>query len=371
LTSDCTRRFTSAVPDRTETTVSTRYIRTVVEAAADRGTDPERLLRGTGIAPGGLDALERIPSSTVRRIWDRAIDSTGDRRFGLQVGGRLRPGAYHVLGHALLASPTLQDAAQLTVRYHHLVSNAGRLSFTRHADRAVLTYRRLTPPGDTDAQQTEAVFAGILTAARWLSPDGWQAARITFIHPGPDGTRPWEAALAAPVTFGAAENRMEWTLAQMDAALPYGDRALLGLYRAYADRLLTGLHVHVPVSRHAAAWLSRQDLATVRPDDLARALNMSGRSLRRALSEDGTSWRILLDQARHRLALQWVDDGSHTLVEIARRLGYSDVTSLVRAFNRWEGMPPRRYAHTAAAAAGVTARSAAAQDGTSADQLPG
>jgi AraC-like DNA-binding protein len=371
LTFDCTRRFTSAVHDRTETTVSTRYVRAVVDAAADQGTDPERLLRGAGIAPGGLDALERIPSSTVRCIWDGAIDSTGDRGFGLQVGNRLRPGAYHVLGHALLASPTLQDAAQLTVRYYHLVSNAGWLSFTRHASGAVLTYRRLTPPGDTDAQQTEAIFAGILTAARWLSPDGWQATRITFIHTAPDGTRPWETALAAPVTFGAAENRMEWTLGQMDAALPYGDRALLGMYRAYADRVLTGLYVHVPVSRRAATWLSRQDLAAVRPDDLARALHMSGRSLRRALQEDGTSWRILLDQARHRLALQWVNDGSHTLSEIARRLGYSDVTSLVRAFNRWEGMPPRRFAHSAAATAGEAVRSTAAQDGTSADQLWG
>lgn len=349
--------------------MSTRYVRGVVEAAADRGTDPGRLLRGTGIGPRGLDAQERVPSSTVRRIWDRAIDSTGDRLFGLRVGGRLRPGAYDVLGHALPASPTLQDAARLAVRYHHLVSNAGALSFTRRADRAVLIYRRFTPAGDTDAQQTEAIFAGILTAARRLSPDNWQATRIAFAHPAPeDGPRPWEAALAAPVAFGAGENRMEWPLGHVDAALPYGDPSLMDVYRAYADRVLDGLRPNVPVTRRAAAWLSRRDLATVRPDDLARALNMSGRSLRRALQEEGTSWRNLLDEARHRLAVQWVGDTGRTLPEIARRLGYSDVTCLVRAFNRWEGMPPRRYARTAAAAA---ARSPARREDTPEAQGPG
>lgn len=354
--------------------MSTRYVRTVVEAAADRGADPDRLLRGAGLRHGGLDLLERIPSSTVRRIWDLTIDATGDRCFGLHVGGRLRPGAYHVLGHALLASPTLQDAAQLTVRYHRMVSDAGRLSFTRHADRAALTYRRFTPPGDADVQQTEAVVAGIVTAARWLSPDGWQATRITFTHPAPEeGTGPWEAALGAPVTFGASENRMEWTLGQMDAPLPYGDPALLGMYRGYADGILAGLHPHgrLPVSRRAAAWLSRQDLATVRPDDLARALHMSGRGLRRALQEDGTSWRLLLDEARHRLAVRWVGDGARTLGEIARRLGYSDVPSLVRAFNRWEGMPPRRYAQAAAAAAAASAADRNAGAGPASAAEPG
>ncbi|MFI8221265.1 AraC family transcriptional regulator [Streptomyces sp. NPDC085932] len=330
--------------------MSTRYVRNVVEIAAERGADPDCLLRSAGLKRGDLDGIERIGSSAVRRIWDLAIDATGDRGFGLHVGGRLPPGAYHILGHALLASPTLREAAHFTVRYHSLVSDAGGLSFTLQSDRAVLTYHRFDPPSEAGIQQTEAIFAGILTAARWLSSDGWKATHISFTHVAPAcGTRLWETALAAPVTFEAEANRMEWTLPQVNAALPYGDPVLLDFFRTYADRMMAGSRSDLPVSHRAATWLSGQNLAAVSPDDLANALHLSGRSLRRALSQDGTSWRRLLDQARHRLAVQLVSHRGRTLKDVARQLGYSDATSLVRAFHRWEGMSPRRYAASAVA----------------------
>ncbi|WP_175409899.1 AraC family transcriptional regulator [Streptomyces sp. TRM64462] len=331
--------------DHAETSVSTRYVNSVVATAVDLGADPSALLRGTGVSADRPAVSERVPSPVVRVIWDRALDHLGDRRFGLRVGGRLRPGAYHVLGHAVLACPTLQDAARLTMRFHRLVSDAGTLCFTRDAGRAVLRYRRHTPPGDADTQQTEAVLAGIVAAARWLSPENWRPSRVTFTHPAPVGpTQAWDAVFGAPVAFRAADNRIEWPAARMDALLPYGDPDLLGLHRAYAEQLLAGKPGRPPVHRRAAHWLLGQDLATVRPDDLARALNMSTRSLRRALHENGTSWRDLLDQARHRLAVRGVTRSDQSLAEIARRLGYSDTSSFVRAFHRWESMPPGRYA---------------------------
>ncbi|ELS57744.1 AraC family transcriptional regulator [Streptomyces viridochromogenes] len=328
--------------------MSARYVGGVVDTATERGADPYALLRGTALTADALRGAGRVPSSVVRLIWERALDRLGDRRLGLHVGSRLGPGAYHVLGHALLASATLGDAAALTVRYHRLVSDAGLLRFTEDGERAVLRYRRLTPPGDADVQQTEAVMAGVVTAARWLSPDAWRPVRVTFAHPAPCGTaQAWEAELGAPVVFGAGENRIEWPALHMVTALPYGDAGLLRLHRTYADRLLAAHGHPVPVSRRATAWLAERDLATVRPDDLARALHMSTRSLRRALREDGASWRNLLDEARRGRAVRWVVGGDLSLSEIARRLGYGDTSSLVRAFHRWEGMPPGRYAREA------------------------
>ncbi len=76
---------------------------------------------------------------------------------------------------------------------------------------------------------------------------------------------------------------------------------------------------------------------------VSRALNMSVRSLQRKLAREGTSFKAILDEARHQLAIRYVRDSELPLREITGRLGFSDPGNFARAFRRWEGVPPNRY----------------------------
>ncbi|MFI7589132.1 AraC family transcriptional regulator ligand-binding domain-containing protein [Spongisporangium articulatum] len=77
-------------------------------------------------------------------------------------------------------------------------------------------------------------------------------------------------------------------------------------------------------------------------DAAAAVLSVSARSLRRYLADEGTSFRSLQDEQR-------LDDvrrafrAGLTHAQIARSLGYADVTGFSRAFRRWTGMPPEAW----------------------------
>lgn len=74
----------------------------------------------------------------------------------------------------------------------------------------------------------------------------------------------------------------------------------------------------------------------------ARALGMSTATLRRRLSEAGSSFRALSSETR-RTAAQSLLATEQSLDEIAERLGFSDTRSFRRACHAWFGMAPAAY----------------------------
>jgi AraC-like DNA-binding protein len=74
---------------------------------------------------------------------------------------------------------------------------------------------------------------------------------------------------------------------------------------------------------------------------IARLLGNHPRTLRRRLKEEGTSFQVLLDDARREHAMRLLQTASVT--EVALSLGFSETSAFTRAFRRWVGLPPREY----------------------------
>jgi len=76
----------------------------------------------------------------------------------------------------------------------------------------------------------------------------------------------------------------------------------------------------------------------------ATALGLHTRTLERRLSRWGTPFESFLDEFRRSRSLQLLEQGTHTMTDIAFLVGYSDSAHFTRAFRRWTGKPPRDYA---------------------------
>jgi AraC-like DNA-binding protein len=61
------------------------------------------------------------------------------------------------------------------------------------------------------------------------------------------------------------------------------------------------------------------------------------------LSEIDTTFSIIVEEAKLKLAYRMIVQGDRTLNEIAHELGYSDQAHFSRAFRRWTGTSPRAY----------------------------
>jgi AraC-like DNA-binding protein len=78
-------------------------------------------------------------------------------------------------------------------------------------------------------------------------------------------------------------------------------------------------------------------------EEVARALQTSPRSLRRALSQMETSYQAIADDVLRAHAEDQIRSGQTKLEHLARELGFADARSFRRAFKRWTGHNPNEF----------------------------
>ncbi|HMJ12085.1 MAG TPA: helix-turn-helix domain-containing protein [Polyangiaceae bacterium] len=76
---------------------------------------------------------------------------------------------------------------------------------------------------------------------------------------------------------------------------------------------------------------------------IARDLEMSARTLRRHLAEEGTSYERLLDDLRKELAEHYLREPELGIDDVAVLLGFSEARAFRRAFRRWNGLSPAQF----------------------------
>ncbi|WP_213997944.1 AraC family transcriptional regulator [Arsukibacterium sp.] len=90
-------------------------------------------------------------------------------------------------------------------------------------------------------------------------------------------------------------------------------------------------------------YICRQLPQLPRLNDTAKALNVSSRSLQRFLQGHNTSFRQLVNECRHQLARQYLQENTYNIQQIATQLGFEEQSSFQKAFKSWQGCPPGVY----------------------------
>ncbi|MCX4547063.1 AraC family transcriptional regulator [Streptomyces sp. NBC_01565] len=328
--------------------VTACYALAVLRATAD-GTAGSAGSAGLVRSASWALPTDRLEFGEMRALWDAVLGARdAGPHTGLLVGDRIRPEGLHIMGHLVLTCASLADAALAAERYHPLVSQAGTVTLDRRSGVSRVRYRPTVDPAAMHPQQVEAIVSSMVRAARWIAGDDWAPLSVSFAHPRAGSAEPYARVLGCPVTFDAPENAITVANEDLDRRRPLYDPALNALHRAYADRLLHQLSAPAPataptVAERVRRWLEHAALEDAVPEGPAKELNISVRTLRRALHAEGTSWRALLDTARHGRARRLLETTPLPLDRIAPLVGLSGATALVRAFTRWEGMPPGAY----------------------------
>lgn len=317
----------------------------ILAAVSARGIESDTLLRSAGIDARSLGSKpSRIPDIAVRRLWALAVERTGDPSIGLDAAGYTHSTSFHSLGFAWLASPTLRDFLKRLVRYERVLISTSWV-FLDHAEGR--TAVRVEPTSDqaepVDGCRVDAAFATLNRWFRQLSGDEFAPLAVEFCHGDHNLLERYTAVFDAPLRFGAPANRFWLSDSALGRALPAANPVLA----AEVDRITEAYLATLADDSTAAAVRKRvlhllpqgeADLKTV-----AAQLEMSPRSLQRTLRGEGHHFRDLVDDTRRSLATQFVAEGSHTLTEIAFRLGFADQSAFSKAFKRWTGANPSVY----------------------------
>ena len=189
----------------------------------------------------------------------------------------------------------------------------------------------------------ECAFAWVLSVARHGTGTRLSPLRMEFVQPRPH-IKAIERHFGCPVVCGAPHNAIVFRAA--DAQRPFVTRnaeLLAMLAPQFEEELKRENGDESFVDRVRLAI--QQKLTGQRPtiEDIADALHISSRTIQRRLQKEGSSFQRLLEEARHQLARQYLNNSVLELNEAAYLLGYNDANSFVRAFRTWEGVPPARW----------------------------
>ncbi|MBG6216897.1 AraC-like DNA-binding protein [Arthrobacter sp. CAN_A6] len=126
--------------------------------------------------------------------------------------------------------------------------------------------------------------------------------------------------LARPLT-GVDETLREIALTYLQARFPEPGRTLAPQVRVAIDRSLGSTPSRI--------------------ESTGRLLGMHPRTVQRKLAAEGTSFAILLDDARRESALRLITRTDLPFVQIAALVGLSEQSALTRCARRWFGATPR------------------------------
>jgi AraC-like DNA-binding protein len=329
---------------RTAPSTLATWSATILRALAARGVETAALAARAGIDPADLGPDARVPRATLSRLWELAVEETGDPAFGLEASRFAAQTTFHALGYAVLASVTLKDAFERIIRYRRLIGEVLVLRLVDMGDR----YRfEIDIPAQAGVpfQAVDAIAATCVRQARLLhAPRACDPLRVTFVHPDPDDARPYQRTFRAPIAFGQRVNALEYARADIEDRLPAGNAELARENDQVLVRYLARLERARVATRVQQALLDALPDGAPTKSAIARTLGMSARNMQRHLAEEGTSFKDLLNEARDTLGRSYVEEGRLSVTEIAFVLGFADTSTFSRAFKRWTGKSPREYA---------------------------
>jgi AraC-like DNA-binding protein len=247
----------------------------------------------------------------------------------------------------MMTSPTLGYALRLVSRYFSMITPVFSLR-VRHTGKEVavdLTPIVHLPPALLDFEiQTTAI------SWHWEVLELLRGKTVKYDMylplPTPSYVSRYEALAGGRFHFGVPMHegfRIVYPASVMKQALPLADPAALELAERRCDEMVR----HIRQTGSLADWV-RQMLWDARDDwpnlaELAATLNMSPRTLDRALEKEGVRFRDIAKSIRHERACALLADETRTVLDIALELGYTDATNFTRAFRAQAGMPPSQW----------------------------
>lgn len=316
----------------------------MINFAGTHGVDTETCLLGTGISEQQLsEGTTLIERSQEMRLIENIILALPDLpALGFRLGLQYSMSTFGIWGFALRTCRTLRDATTVALRYLPLSTAYCRLQTFEQADRFGVSMDPADIPAHLRQFLLERDMATGINLIRELSLTGVRIVAAEFTCEPPGYQDFIEEACGIAPAYNCPRNAILIASEDAEKALPTYDPHLVRLLddqcrRQIQQRQVSGLSGQV---RHQLLG----NLGLVASlEEVAGALAMSARTLRRKLESEGTSFRALVEEERKQVALQLLAGSDMKLDELAIHLGYTDTASFTRAFRRWMGCSPGEY----------------------------
>jgi AraC-like DNA-binding protein len=315
----------------------------LVELAKRWHVSETDLLDGLGVSAKDLaDPHLNVPLASAIALIERARALSGEPAIGLYLGLQMSSTAHGYLGFAVMSAPTLRDALELAVQYAPIRTNVLALRLEMADPHAAVAIDELADLGTAQDVVILGLLVGFWQIGNALLGREVKESTLEVTFPEPNYYVRFRQ-MNPRIKFGARANRLVFARPLLDARLVTADPASLRLALEECTRQLDAFAARSPIVERVRRLVLRSDTGVRSFEELAAALQLSPRTLRRRLAEARVSFSTLLDEARRDRAMMLLGAQSLSTKDVAERIGYSDVANFIRAFRRWTGRTPATY----------------------------
>jgi AraC-like DNA-binding protein len=306
------------------------------------GVAPQSLCAGLGCSVEDLRRGEPISKRQAWRMIRRALRLTGRADLGLELGIRENLTRFGLPGLAMSAARTLQEAVEIALRYQNQTGAISTIRFDCGDDDDSVDMIVDSNLRDESVLPfvMEEYFATALAIGRLLIGDRFQLHMLELAYPAPAHAERYRQIFECPVHFDCARNRAGIGRHWLKVPIATHCTVMAAQLGALLEQRAQAMALPPRPTAAVEQLLLRPDNARLSVAQVAGALQLSVRTLRRRLSEDGSSFRALSERVRVERARRLLREPGMTVAAAAERLGFSDARAFRRAFKRWLGQVP-------------------------------
>lgn len=327
-------------------TLITRYGRAMIYTAQSLELDLEEICRSMKIDPSAVKPdVESVAPDTFTRL-NRGIKVALDDDFCGFTRTRCKAGSLLLMIESMIRDDTLGEALDRAFEtYSYITSD---LTFTLHAgeDSSSITVTLRDPELDKFHYIAEWWLMVWPHISSWLIGEEIQVQSVSFPHAPGAPVDEYSELFWAPCQFGQPALAVSFPSRFLKRRIIRRPGDFSGPYTAPQMNFVT-------VSGVQRSWknliktklkesLTRNErLLSI--EDLADEFNMSSKTLRRRLDDDGISFRQLKEEIRREVVLRWLSETDVPIGEVSLRAGFAERNGLVRAVRSWVGISPKEY----------------------------
>ncbi|WJR79845.1 AraC family transcriptional regulator [Bradyrhizobium sp. NP1] len=312
----------------------------------DQGCPAGDVLRNVNLTADEVHSpRSRISLADLMTACKNAIRLSSDPHLPYRIGTSIHISTYGMYGFAILCCPDFRKAMAFAELYHALATPLATIEFTEEDGVATWTIepnaRTATDP-KVYRFVTEMQIGIHISLMRDIMGPSFTPDQISVAYPEAHDFGLPADQIGCRLSFASRTNRIIFRSAWLDQAANLGNKTTYPAVVALCDDLLNDLKSRIGIAGEIRALLLRDIANPPTLAAIAKLLEMSDRSLRRQLREQGISFRGLLDELRMQIALKYLRTTRLANEDIALALGFSDAANFRRAFRRWTNKSPSK-----------------------------
>jgi AraC-like DNA-binding protein len=333
------------MPTEHDSTVSIHVVQGLVDAVVSTGVERNAFLAAAGFNCALLCNDEaRIGRLQMFRLCELALDLTGDAALGLHWGESSSESTFTPLSHLIAHSANLGTGFQTLFEYQRLMSDETTYELLEEGEQVTL---RLSSPVEASVRlrtfvvEMEAV--GIYRLMRMFGPEV-RPQRISFAYAAPVYRGEYARIFQGIERFEQPYSCITFSRTLLGSVPPHKDDDVRSALQAIASRRVLRLTKRMPYALRVREQLVKLGRG-VRWDmsEVAHALGLSVRSLRRRLEAEAVTFNAIANEAAAIIAKHLLEGRNRSIQEVAFDMGFADASGFHRAFKRWTGVTPRAY----------------------------